>query len=94
MSKKRRDSAPLRAAVREEVFERDGYVCQLAAYRDQAGSCFGPLTLHHKKKASQGGAYSVANGVALCSSHNCRLEAEADLAALGERLGLVIRRTA
>lgn len=79
-----------RRAVREEVFARDGG-CRLAGV-EGAGRCFGqPMTFHHRRKASQGGAYTVANGACLCSGHNDQLEADADLAALGVVLGLVIR---
>lgn len=78
-----------RAEVREAVFTRDR-VCQLAGV-DGAGRCFGGLTPHHRRKASQGGAYDEDNLVALCAHHNDELEANADLAALGRELGLVKR---
>lgn len=78
-----------RAEVREAVFRRD-QVCQLAGV-DGAGRCFGGPTFHHRRKAGQGGEYSVENGALLCAHHNDELEANADLAALGRRLGLVKR---
>ena len=84
-SKKRR--TPAERAVRERVFERDGH-CQLVGH----GDCFGPLTPHHRRKESDQGAYSEANLVSLCSFHNGQLEADADLARVGRRLGLVVRR--
>ena len=65
--------------------------CVLAGV-EGAGECFGPLTPHHKAKASQGGAYDRTNLVAMCSHHNDALEADADLAVLARRLGLVLRR--
>ncbi|HJV08638.1 MAG TPA: HNH endonuclease signature motif containing protein, partial [Acidimicrobiales bacterium] len=78
-------------AIRAQVFDRDAYRCQL---RDVAGAgrCYGPLTPHHRRKASQGGGYTLANLVTLCRHHNDQLEARADVAALGEQLGLVVRR--
>lgn len=101
----RRTSAPLRttrtglppeekarrARVKAAVFERDGYRCRLAGVAG-AGRCFGELTFHHRRKASQGGRYTFENGAALCAHHNEQLEADADLAALGVRLGLVLLR--
>lgn len=69
MSAKRRASMPARAEVREAVFRRDGG-CVLAIWADLAGPCFGPLTFHHRRKASAGGAYSEANGLTLCARHN------------------------
>lgn len=78
------------ARVRDEVFRRDR-VCQLREVAG-AGRCFGPLTFHHRRKAAQGGGYTVENGSALCSSHNDRLEAEPELAALARTLGLVVTR--
>lgn len=91
MSDKKRAEVAEHDAVRMRVFHRDGYRCRLAGV-DGAGACFGPLTPHHVLKAAQGGAYDDANLVTLCSSHNDRLEADADLARLGEQLGIVRRR--
>lgn len=80
-----------RAVVREAVFTRDG--CCVLRGVEGAGQCFGsPFTPHHRRKASQGGAYTVDNLVTLCAHHNDELEANADLAAIGVALGLVIRR--
>lgn len=76
-----------RSKVREQVFARAGYRCELAGH----GECFGPLTFHHRRKASAGGGYTVANGSSLCGSHNDRLEADADLAAFARSVGLVVR---
>lgn len=95
----RRESAKHRArrlaedrpSVRAAVFARDGYRCRLADV-DGAGRCFGGLTFHHVRKESQGGVYTVDNGASLCAHHNDELEANADLAAIARRLGLVERR--
>jgi len=80
-----------KAPIRERVFARDGYRCRLQAV-EGAGRCFGGITPHHVVKASQGGAYTVDNLVTLCAHHNDQVEADADLAALAHRLGLVTRR--
>ena len=79
-----------RSTVSDDVFRRDGG-CRLAEV-PEAGPCFGRLTPHHRRKASQGGAYSTQNLVTLCAHHNDQLEADADLAALAHRLGFVVRR--
>ena len=55
------------------VFERDGHQCRLR-WRMEAGDCFGPLTYHHLRKASQGGAYTMENGACLCAGHNVWVE--------------------
>lgn len=80
------------AGIRAQVFDRDSYRCAL---RDVAGAgrCYGPLTPHHRRKASQGGGYTLANLRTLCSHHNDLLESRADVAAIGEELGLVVRRS-
>lgn len=76
--------------MRALVFARDRR-CRLGGVPG-AGRCYGRLTYHHRRKASQGGSYSVDNGAALCAHHNDALEADADLAALGRALGLVLLR--
>jgi hypothetical protein len=53
------------------VLERDR-VCQAKSL--VAMPCYGPLTYHHLTKASHGGAYSEANGLALCARHNTWVE--------------------
>jgi hypothetical protein len=90
-SPKRRNERDARRAVRDEVFARDGWSCQVAARVPDPGSCAGPLTPHHRRKAGQGGAYSVENISAVCAHHNERLEADADLAARARAAGLVVR---
>jgi hypothetical protein len=60
-------------AVRTAVFERDGWQCALA---NGLTYCDGPLNFHHRRKASAGGAYSIANGLTLCQLHNGRVEDE------------------
>jgi 5-methylcytosine-specific restriction endonuclease McrA len=74
--------------IREAVFRRDSHRCQLA----DLGGCFGGLTPHHRRKASQGGGYNLANLATLCAHHNDELEADADLARLARERGLVVRR--
>lgn len=83
-------SAAEKRPIREAVFRRDGG-CLLAGYHG-TGKCYGPLTAHHKRKASQGGSYSMENLIALCAHHNDELEADADLAAMAHGAGFVIRR--
>lgn len=71
----RQESTKHRAAradhpqIREAVFKRDGYRCQLATVPG-TGECFGGLTPHHKHKEGQGGPYTMANLVTLCEYHN------------------------
>ena len=80
--------------VREQVFARDRF-CQVhhLGYRSYAvGRCYGPLTPHHRRKASQGGAYSTENLVVACLAHNEALEADAGLARWAHSVGLVVRR--
>lgn len=60
------------AQVRELVFARDLYRCVL---RDDPGHrCHGPLTPHHRRKASAGGAYSMENLVSCCQFLNGDIE--------------------
>lgn len=76
--------------IRQAVFDRDGR-CLLADLPG-AGRCFGHITVHHRRKAGQGGAYTMANLVSGCSHHNDELEADADLAAVAREWGFVVRR--
>jgi 5-methylcytosine-specific restriction endonuclease McrA len=92
-SAKRRKANASHVAIRQQVFERDRFLCRLQGATG-AGECFGPLTPHHVRKASQGGAYSVDNLASLCAHHNVQLEADADLSRLAEQMGLVARRNA
>ncbi len=62
---------PSRAAVRQEVFERDGG-CRL--FGRVYAPCFGPPTPHHLRKASDSGRYTTANLICLCSHHNEEVE--------------------
>jgi hypothetical protein len=75
------------ARVRSAVFVRDGHRCQFPPVTG-APPCFGPLTFHHLRKASAGGAYSEANGLTLCAFHNGWVEDNPTDAFL---LGLVLR---
>jgi hypothetical protein len=86
-SERKAAAAPDEAKVREAVYARDRG-CQLAhlvGQRDSAGTevprCHGPRTPHHRRKAIEGGAYSVANRVELCLGHNGWVEDEPDAAA-------------
>ena len=95
ISKARLADADRRKAVREAVFARDGG-CLLSPWgrlNDEGrdwGPCVGVLTPHHLLKASQGGAYSEDNLVALCAMHNSMIE---DWPIQAERIGLVVRPT-
>lgn len=91
VSDKRRAQWAAEDEVRQAVFARDRWRCQLERV-DGAGPCLGRLTFQHRLKASQGGKFTMENGATLCWSHNERLEQDADLARLGVELGLVIRR--
>jgi hypothetical protein len=87
-------AAPAHDVIREQVFARDR-VCQVALLARRsyaAGPCHGPLTPHHRRKASQGGAYTVECLVAVCRGHNDALEADAGLARWARTVGLVVRR--
>jgi 5-methylcytosine-specific restriction endonuclease McrA len=82
-SRKRIAELRHRPDVRRAVFVRDGG-CIVKDW----GSCFGPLTVHHLLKASQGGKYTEENLVTLCSFHNDKVECEPLQA---QALGLVIK---
>jgi len=73
-------------ATRSRVFDRDGG-CLLAHH----GNCHGPLTPHHRRKASQGGKYTELNLMTLCAFHNDHLEADADFALGGQHHGVVLK---
>lgn len=81
---------PAERAIRDEVYARDGR-CRLADLPG-AGPCAGHPTPHHRRKASQGGGYTLANLVAACSVHNDALESDADLAAEARAVGLLLER--
>jgi len=88
ISKKRQAEAPERERVRLATFARDNWTCLLWKQDDIAGPCVGPLTFHHLKKASAGGAYTTENGATLCAGHNTWVE---DNPRLATKMGLVIR---
>lgn len=90
MSKKRRALLPERQIIRGQVFQRDDYRCRLLEIPGHV--CNGHLTPHHRLKASQGGAYTLANLVTACSFGNCLLEDDAVFAAKAHLLGLVVLR--
>lgn len=60
------------AVVRAVVFARDGGRCQLLGPLHDR--CFGPLTVHHLKKASHGGKYEADNLITLCAMANDWIE--------------------
>ena len=72
------------AEVRRIVFARDGG-CLMA--RIEPEECYGRLTMHHLRKASQGGEYTVENGVTACCHHNEAVEMDPPRY---RRLGLVV----
>lgn len=79
------------ALVREAVFARDRWTCQLrqaARERDDVPECWGRLSFHHLLKASAGGKYTEENGTTLCIGHNGWVEDQPELAA---ELGMVRR---
>lgn len=59
------------AQVRQMVFARDGG-CVLRS--DPEHRCLGVMTPHHRRKASAGGAYSMANLVTCCAGLNGDIE--------------------
>lgn len=85
-SRKVEADLPRRRKVRAAVFERDGNVCLMVALKP-GHVCHGtPLTVHHLKKASQGGTYTEDNLVTLCAYANGFVE---DYPAEARALGLV-----
>lgn len=94
-SAKRIAAADAEATTRAIVLARDR-VCQVRvigrATAYATPPCVGPLTPHHRRKASQGGGYTTANLVAVCRGCNGALEADADLARWAWSVGLVVRR--
>lgn len=75
-------------AVHDAVLQRDESRCRLAG--STAGPCFGGLTVHHLRKASQIGPYTVHNLLTLCVGHNEWVETS-PAAHLVDPWGLVIR---
>jgi 5-methylcytosine-specific restriction endonuclease McrA len=84
-SERRYSENEYRAAIRQQVFDRDGG-CLLAS--EDAGECAGPDTPHHLLKASAGGPYTLDNLVTLCARHNTWVEDNPEHA---RRLGMVRR---
>jgi hypothetical protein len=96
VSRRREDDRPERDGVQAFVFYRDGLRCRLENFDlaepvVRVPRCVGPLTVHHVRKAGQGGPYVPLNLVALCAGHNDWLET-ADGATWGRGRGLVARR--
>lgn len=87
MSDKRREENEAHPSIRQQVFERDGHKCRIAPFLPD-DRCFGKLTVHHVRKASAGGGYTVENLVTACVHHNEWVE---DHPIEAEGLGLVKR---
>lgn len=85
-SAKRRADAERRAVVYLRALERDRG-CLLRALPGH--ECLGPLTPHHLRKASQGGAFEPENIVTLCALGNDEVE---DHPAQAIEMGLVVNR--
>lgn len=88
-----RHEAEERARVRGEVYARDRFACVLAGVPEALealGPCWGRITPHHLRKASQLGPYTAENLVTLCVFHNGAVEDHPRAAYL---LGLVERST-
>ena len=60
------------ADIRLRVFQRDRR-CVLSVL-DDTHRCLGPLTPHHRRKASSGGAYSLLNLISICARGNGDIE--------------------
>ncbi len=93
ISDKKRAATDEHRIVRLRVYARDG-VCQVYAWgygRYAVGPCHGPMTPHHRRKASAAGSYTFENLVAVCQGHNEALESDADLAKWARTVGLVVR---
>lgn len=70
----------MKERTRRAVFDRDGG-CVVAGERWVGGDphvCTGPLTAHHRRKASALGSYTMDNLVTLCATANRQLEDEPD----------------
>lgn len=62
------------AEVRAMVFARDRSCVLHKWFLLDLPPCFGVLTPHHRRKASAGGGYSMANLQTLCAFHNTDVE--------------------
>ena len=84
-SEKRAAQRDHELAVSDAVVRRDGgcILRSLASHR-----CGGPLTVHHLRKQSAGGRWTLDNCVCLCASANTMVE---DDPPWGRWLGLVVR---
>lgn len=93
---RRREEPEVRAEhdrVRTAVFARDGHRCILATVPGVWPACYGRLTVHHIKKAGQGGAYAEPNLTSACVVHNDLVESDADFAAACRLAGFNDRST-
>lgn len=85
-SEKATEQREVAVPIVDEVYERDGHRCVLAAYPSH--QCFGRLTPHHLRKTGQGGPWAAVNLVTLCAHGNGWVENEPTVA---HTIGLVIR---
>lgn len=90
VSDRRRAERGQRDAERLFVLSRDGG-CLLRGRLDIPHWCSGGDSFHHIVKAWKRPPYDRRHGVCLCFFHNGLLEADADFAAKGHELGLVVR---
>lgn len=72
-SPRRDTAADQHEEIRLAVYARDGH-CRLRDALAPWGPCMGDRTVHHLRKASQGGAYTMSNLIYLCAQHNDRIE--------------------
>ena len=86
-SDRKADADATKGPVREAVFVRDGRRCRIAPFLPDT-KCFGPPTVHHLLKESQGGAYEEENLITACAWHNDWVE---DHPTEATALGLVRR---
>lgn len=84
-SEARKAAAAERAKIWGQVALRDNFSCRIAPLVPDV-ACFGRLTPHHLRKASQGGEFTPDNLIAACQFHNDWVETEP---ARARALGLV-----
>jgi 5-methylcytosine-specific restriction endonuclease McrA len=66
---RRAKRAESRSAWREQVLERDDYICRLSAV-EGVGVCEGRLHAHHVLPISRGGRDELGNGISACDFHH------------------------
>ena len=78
--RQRSQVAPIPAAVRREVFERDEGSCRFIDTRGRQCASNWQLELHHRIPFAQGGEHTVSNLELRCRAHN-QWQAEMDYGA-------------